>query len=198
MVRPCNIPRSKTGLFLTWAVTPTMPNFAAGVAGRLGPVNNYLDRCDVDRMGTAQGTSDVVYLKYRRSERRGAVPIRSRPIGADTVFAQQWGGRRLTGPRPATPRPGVAGRSPRAKHCFAHNARLTHPTLAALTTPCRGPGLRPKGRHAALRLAHVESPHFAQRARRPCHGAAKRGCGQGRPGALLGGNAAIQVIVNRS
>ncbi len=74
-------------------------------------------------MGTAQETSDVMYLKYMRSERRGAVPIRSRPFG-----------------------------------------------------------LRPKGRHAALRLAHVDSPHFARRAL---------------PGALLGGNAAIKVIVNR-
>ncbi len=74
-------------------------------------------------MGTARGTNDVVYLTYTRSERRGVVPIRSRPFG-----------------------------------------------------------LRPKGRHAALRLAHVDSPHFARRAL---------------PGALLGGNAAIKVSVNR-
>ncbi len=65
-------------------------------------------------MGTAQGTNDVMYLKYMRSERHGAVPIRSRPFG--------------------------------------------------------------------LRLAYVESPHFAQRAL---------------PGALLGSNAAIQVIASR-
>ncbi len=74
-------------------------------------------------MGIAQGTRDVVYLTYTRSERRGAVPIRSRPFG-----------------------------------------------------------LRPKGRHAALRLAHVESttlrsPRLAWRP--------------------FGRNAAIKVIVNR-
>jgi hypothetical protein len=47
----------------------------------LGPVDATSDRCDGDRMGTAQGTNDVVYWTYTRSERRGAVPIRPRPFG---------------------------------------------------------------------------------------------------------------------
>jgi len=109
-------------------------------------------------MGTARGTNDVVYLMYTRSERRGAMPIRSRPIGADTVLAQQWvRGRRRTGPRPAAPRPGVAGRSPRAKQCFAHNARLTPRSLRSRH---RAAGLGCAQKGAMLRCAsHMWSHH---------------------------------------
>src|SRR5690242_6186509 len=102
-------------------------------------------------MGTVQETNDVTYLTHMRNERRGAVPTRSRPIGADTVFAQQW-------VREAPNRP-ASGCAP-ARRCRAFATReavlraqrAAHPTLAALTASCRGPRLRPKGRHAAIKV----------------------------------------------